>query len=225
MFAAAPIKRMSILERRPGDTQEFFLRHWHQVHGGMVSRLPHLFAYNQNHVLESFDSVLPGYPAAGFVEQLWRSTREMQMGYNSPVVGELVTDEVNYLGHGSNYAILTGMPLTSAPDGGKLIATVRHGGQVAFADAVADAAASLAGCKLFIRDDVIATIAKPNMLPVPPRAVDVFLHLHFADAASARQAAMQLTDFVNALQAGPLAAFGLHRVETRTIVTPQSGQA
>lgn len=217
LYAPAPIKRMSILEKRPCDGRDFFLHHWHTVHGGMVSRLPHLVAYNQNHVVEDFRTGLEGYPADGFVEQLWQSTAQMQAGYNSPVVAELIGDEPNYLGHGSNYAILTSMPLTADESGAKLVASLRHGGDVAWIEKIAARAAAL-DTRLTIRDDVIATIAKPNMLPVPPRPVDSFLHLHFADVAAARAAATALVEFAGTIATPARAAFGLHRVVTATIV-------
>lgn len=221
MYTIAPIKRMSILERRPGDDRAFFLRHWRDIHGGMVANLPYLFAYHQNHVLEDFDCGMPGYPADGFVEQLWRSTAQMQRGYNSPAVKVLIGDEPNYLGHGSNYAILAEGPLRHVPDGRKLIVSLRHGGQPELIDELAGRAASC--CGDMVRDDVIATIAKPNMLPVQPRPVDAFLHLYFADVASAQAAAKQLTQIAREIPFGAGAAFGLHRVATAVIIAAPAG--
>lgn len=218
LYLPAPIKRMSILEKRPGDSREFFLRHWHDIHGGMVSRLPHLVAYNQNHVLEDFLAGPEGFPADGFVEQLWRSTAQMQAGYNSAVVAELIGDEPNYLGHGSNYAILASAPLAGDESGAKLVASLRHGGDVRWLEDIASRAARLPGLTQFIRDDVIATIAKPNMLPVPPRPVDAFLHLHFESVDRARGAARSLVELSLAPGAPARSAFGLHRVRTSTIV-------
>lgn len=218
LYAPAPIKRMSILERRPGDTRDFFSRHWRTIHGGMVSRLPYLAAYNQNHVVEHFATGLEGYPADGFVEQLWRSTAEMQAGYNSPVVAELIGDEPNYLGHGSNYAILTSVPLQADESGTKLIASLLHGGDVTWIEKITARAADLNKLSQIIRDDVIATIAKPNMLPVPPRPADAFLHLHFTNIAATQAAAAALIGFAATLKTPARAAFGLHRVVTATIV-------
>jgi len=214
MYATAPIKRMSILERRPGDERAFYSRHWREIHGGMVSRMPFLYAYIQNHVMEELTPGRADFPADGIVEQLWRNTREMQRGYNSEVVAELIADEVNYLGHGSNYAILAQQKLREAPAGNKLVVALRHGGKVDLADALANKAAGL--CPDLLRDDVIATIAKPNFLPVPPRPVDMFLHLYCADADAAAQIGRELA-------AGPLpekAALGIWRVVTATIVAP-----
>lgn len=182
----------------------------------MVSRMPHLYAYIQNHVVEDF--AVGDFPANGIVEQLWRTTREMQRGYNSPMVRELIADEVNYLGHGSNYAILADGPLRNAPDGTKLVAALRHGGDAGLADAVADKAAEF--CAELVRDDVIATIAKPNFLPVPPRPVDMFLHLYGNDGPSASDMGHRLAEAVTALTFPNKAAFGLWRVATRIIVQP-----
>jgi len=220
IYRTAPIKRMSILERRPGDSRDFFSRHWHQVHGGMVSRMPHLYAYIQNHVVGDFPHNLPTFPCDGLVEQLWRSTGEMQRGYNSPVVTNLIADEVNYLGHGSNYAILASEALREAPEGSKLVLALRHGGEPALADTVANQAAAL-GASSLLRDDVIATIAKPNFLPVPPHPVDMFLHLHFADSQAAQKSGQRLVEAIAGFSFPGKAAFAVWRITTKPIVRPQ----
>ncbi len=216
MYPVAPIKRMSILERRPGDDRDYFSRHWHQIHGGMVSRMPFLYAYVQNHIVEEFSLPHPGFPGDGLVEQLWRNTAQMQRGYNSPVVRDLIADEVNYLGHGSNYAILASAPLQEALEGAKLVVALRHGGDVDLADAVMASADGDA----VLRDDVIATIAKPNFLPVPPHPADMFLHMWFADDEAASAAGRQIGQALAALPFNPRAAIALWRVTTRTIVKP-----
>lgn len=218
VYPIAPIKRMSILERRPGDDRALFLRHWHDVHGGMVSGMPHLYAYAQNHVVEDFPAEAPGIPADGIVEQLWRSTAEMQRGYNSPVVKELIADEVNYLGHGSNYAILAQAALREAPSGNKILIALRHGGNPELSDALAELASGV--CDDVLRDDVIATIAKVNFLPVPPRPVDMFLHLFCADAGSAGRTGRQIAESAGKLKFSSACGFGAWRIATRTVVAP-----
>ena len=219
IYPPAPIKRMSILERRPGDSRAYFSRHWHEVHGGMVSRMPHLYAYVQNHVVGEFAHDRPTFPCDGLVEQLWRSTAEMQRGYNSPVVADLISDEVNYLGHGSNYAILASEALREAPEGCKLVLALRHGGDPSLGDALAGQALAL-GPSSLLRDDVIATIAKPNFLPVPPHPVDMFLHLHFADPQAAQNAGERLVKEIAGYSFPGKAAFALWQVTTKTIVRP-----
>jgi hypothetical protein len=140
----------------------------------------------------------------------------MQKGYNSPAVKDLIADEPNYLGHGSNYAVLAQAPLRHVPEGRKLMVSLRHGGVADYIDRVADQAAAL--CDDILRDDVIATIAKPNYLPAQPRPVDAFLHMVFADAAAAQAAAGALAASIRALPRADHAACGLHRVATRIIV-------
>lgn len=213
-YLGMPIKRMSILEKRPQDDRAFFSKHWREIHGGMVSRLPFLASYIQNHIIEDFLHGQAGLPGDGFVEQLWRSTAEMQRGYNSPVVKDLISDEVNYLGHGSNYAILASEALRPAPDGSKLVIAIRHGGDVDVVDTVASGARTLAAH--MVRDDVIATIAKPNMLPVQPHPVDAFLHVYFDSAQKAASAAQYAARNLPDLNAK--AAIGIWRVRTETIV-------
>lgn len=221
IYPDAPIKRMSILERRPQDDRAFFSRHWRDVHGGMVSRLPHLYAYIQNHILEDIPHGHPVFPGDGLVEQLWRSTRQMQQGYNSPVVDELVSDEVNYLGHGSNYAILAAGPLREASNGSKLVVALRHGGDTELADAISDAAETL--CPDIARDDVIATIAKPNFLPTQPHPVDMFLHIYCRDPAEAVRTGSDLAKKVSSLPFREKAALSVWRVATATIISPDHG--
>lgn len=218
VYERAPIKRMSILERRPGDERAFFSQHWRDVHGGMVSELPFLHAYYQNHVAQDFPCNGFSIPGDGIVEQLWRTTEEMQRGYNSPVVAGLIADEVNYLGHGSNYAILAQQPLRHAPAGNKLVVALRHGGMVDLADRVALLAAD--HCDEILRDDVIATIAKPNFLPVPPRPVDMFLHLYCASPQEAGAAGQALAMAIAALDRPAQATCGVWRVTTHIVVAP-----
>jgi hypothetical protein len=218
MYPLAPIKRMSILERRPGDDRAFFARHWSDIHGAMIAHMPFLHAYVQNHVVEDFPCHNTGFAADGIVEQLWCTTAQMQRGYNSAMVPGMIADEANYLGHGSNYAILASGPLREAADSRKVIVALRHGGDVDLADKVADKAAEI--CGDMIRDDVIATIAKANFLPVPPRAVDMFLHLHLRDPAQAADAGRRLAEILGAWPLRTTAAFGVWRVRTKTIVKP-----
>ena len=208
-----PLKRMAILERRKGDERTFFSCHWRDVHGGMVSRLPHLAGYIQNHIVEDFAHVHETIPGDGFVEQLWWGARDMQRGYNSSVAQELVEDEVNYLGHGSNYVILASEPLRRAEAGEKLIIAARHAGNVAVADHLESIARSFGHC---IRDDVIATIPKVNMLPAQPHPVDVLFHIYCPDPRAASQAGRELIAGLGELPVG--AAAGVWRVRTATII-------
>jgi hypothetical protein len=136
------------------------------------------------------------------------------------VVRELIADEPNYLGHGSNYAILAQEKLRHAPAGNKLVVAVRHGGVVDFAGAVAALAASHSNDLL--RDDVIATIAKPNFLPVPPHTVDMFLHIYCADEQAARAAGQALARGLSGLARGAQAAAGIWRVTTHVVVAEDS---
>lgn len=214
MLVTFPIKRMSILERRRQDDRAFFSRHWHEVHGGMVSRLPHLASYIQNHIVEEFPHEHGTFPGDGIVEQLWRSTADMQRGYNSAVVKDLVEDERNYLGHGSNYAILASEALRLAPDGSKVIIAIRHGGDVGLVDGILQMVPDQASHVL--RDDVIATIPKPNMLPVQPHPIDAFLHLYFAGPEAAAGAAAALVKSLPKMNAR--AAIAVWRVRTEKII-------
>ena len=141
----------------------------------------------------------------------------MQRGYSSPLVRELIMDEVNYLGHGSNYAILAQGPLRAAPRGNKLVVALRHGGDVDLADALVKTAGQL--CDDLVRDDVIATIAKSNFLPALPHPVDMFLHVYCADQPTANQVGHELVKSLIALPFNAVAAVEVWRVVTETIVS------
>ena len=141
----------------------------------------------------------------------------MQRGYSSPLVRELIMDEVNYLGHGSNYAILAQGPLRAAPRGNKLVVALRHGGDLDLADALVETAGQL--CDDLVRDDVIATIAKPNFLPASPHPVDMFLHVYCADPPTAHQVGHELVKSFIALPFNAGAAVEVWRVVTETIVS------
>jgi hypothetical protein len=85
------------------------------------------------------------------------------------------------------------------------------------ADQVAEEASSL--CPDLVRDDVIATIAKANFLPVPPHPADMFLHLYCSDPVAAQNAGRRLVDATAGRLSGT-AAFTVWRVATATIVRP-----
>ena len=215
------IKRMAILNRRGGDDRSFFQNHWLKVHGGLVAGLPYLRSYVQNHVQEDFveGGAPPAFKVDGLVEQVWNSDAEMQMGYrpDSDQVKAMLVDEPNYIGHGTNYAMLYSAPLYTAEDGSKLIVIVRHRGDTRIADDIFAHARAQAGCNRSIRDDVLAVIPKFNMKE-PPVPVDAFLHLYFDGPENARRAGQDQAAYAQKYANLPNIALGVVRVRTATII-------
>ena len=221
MSQEAKIKRMAILYRREGDDRKFFQNHWLKVHGGLVAGLPYLRSYVQNHVQEDFvdPGVAPTFKVDGLVEQLWNSAAEMQAGYrvDSDQIKAMLADEPNYIGHGTNYAMLYGAPLYTADDSSKLIVIIRHRGDVKIADEIFGHASALSGCSRAIRDDIVAVLPKFNMKE-PPVPVDAFLHLYFDGPDSARVAGRNLSAHAQQYGTAPHVAVGIVRVRTATII-------
>ena len=221
MTGTPKIKRMAILYRRAGDDRAFFQNHWRTVHAGLVAGLPFLRSYLQNHVLEDFveGSAPPAFNVDGLVEQLWNNAAEMQTGYrlDSAQVQAMLADDPNYIGHGTNYAMLYGAPSHPAESGEKLIVIVRHRGDTEVADAIFEQANALPDCVRALRDDVIAVLPKFNMKE-PPVAADAFLQLYFRDADAARRAGQALAAQAARFGERPHVAVGIVRVRTLTII-------
>jgi uncharacterized protein (TIGR02118 family) len=215
------IKRMAILHRREGDDRAFFQHHWLTVHGAVVAGLPHLRSYLQNHVLEDFvpRGSEPTFKVDGFVEHLWDNAAEMQEGFrpDSEQVKAMLADEPNYIGHGTNYAMLYNEPLYPATEGNKLISIIRHRGDIKIAAALEEKARALPGCTRVIRDDVVAIIPKFGM-EEPPVPVDCFLQIYFHDSEAASRAGNKLVNEGATTCKDPNAAIGLVRVRTETII-------
>lgn len=72
------IRRMSLITRKAGMSKEAFHRHWEEVHGPLVARLPGLIRYVQHH----FDGAeIPAYIRETGIEvdgiaELWFDTLE-----------------------------------------------------------------------------------------------------------------------------------------------------
>ena len=66
------IKVIATLHRKPGFSDEEFLRYWKEVHVPLVARLPNLIGYVINPLLETMDASRP-YDG---VAELWFESRE-----------------------------------------------------------------------------------------------------------------------------------------------------
>jgi uncharacterized protein (TIGR02118 family) len=199
-------KRMSILVRRPQDDRATFAEGWRK-HADLISDLPGVRAYQQNHVVEDFTSV-SARPLAidGIVELRFDSPDAMAQAFQSPAAKAMAADEPNFLGHGSGYALTTDGPLRPVDGGAKLI--VALSGSSDPAAALAGDLAKLEGLVDVTRDDVSELIAKPGM--APPQPADLFFHLSFDTAQSASAAGRDLA-------ARPLPGVMLDVVRVRTV--------
>lgn len=166
-------KRMSVLVRLPGQTREQFSLAWER-HAEPVKKLPGIRGYIQNHVEEGPNSQSP-IKADGFVELLWDSPEDMSVAFASSAARLMAEDEINFLGHGSGYAIRTAAPLQDSR--GKLIFAVAANNAPDSLQRLQAELSSLSSALSVIRDDVVSLIPKPRMGKAQP--VAAFFHVHF----------------------------------------------
>ena len=215
------IKRMSILVRRPQDDRAIFSEYWQGIHGGLVRNLPGIRCYIQNHIQEDFKSPLeaPGvYAADGFVELYFDDDKTMVQAFSSEGAKALLTDEPNFLGHGTTYVIGGDHkpidPITDA----KLV-LVAGSGEIGRSlpglEALATALPDIRNCER----NYVGTIIPKQTMAKGPQPVKAFLHLRFAEREAARQAArsIALSDEAMLRHEG-LIFLGVHRVEERRVV-------
>lgn len=202
-------KRMSILVRRSGDDRATFAEGWRR-HAALISDLPGVRAYQQNHVVEDFASA-SARPLAidGIVELRFDTPAAMAAAFWSPAAKAMAADEPNFLGHGSGYALATDGPLKAVTDGARLIVAL-SGEPEALARWQTELAQS-PGLVDLTRDEVSALIAKPGM--APPQPVELFFHLVFGSAQEASTAGRAL-----AALTVPGTTLDIVRVSTLTIV-------
>jgi uncharacterized protein (TIGR02118 family) len=84
---------MTLLRRKPGATSKEFQRHWRDIHGALVVKLPHIQRYVQNFVLES----IPKSEIEGIVELTFANKQDFAEAFASPGGKALPPDEVNFL--------------------------------------------------------------------------------------------------------------------------------
>jgi len=104
------IQRLSCLQRRPDRTREEFSRHWREVHGPLVARVPGLVRYCQNHVVDASQMVRHargGAEVDGFAQLWFADAAAMRQSSSSPEYLAAFGDLVNFMGAMSHYAIET----------------------------------------------------------------------------------------------------------------------
>jgi hypothetical protein len=164
------------------------------VHGPLVAQLPAIGRYVQNHVLDEFSvaaSGLGSYDIDGFVELYFADDPAMRGAFSGPGAQPIWTDEPNFLGHSTAYAI-TGdrYPDLSMTDS-KLV--VVASGSRAGVDWLGDKLRMLENVEAIERNDVAEVIARTTMARGPQPA-GAFFHCRFTGVDAAREAGRRLAE-------------------------------
>jgi uncharacterized protein (TIGR02118 family) len=98
--AATPVRNLTLLRRKPGISVEEFQHHWLEVHGPLVSALPGVRRYAQNHVTAS--ATRAGYPTVelgidGIVEFVFESAESMREAFDSEAGRRAMADAPNFI--------------------------------------------------------------------------------------------------------------------------------
>ena len=98
------LKQLSIFRRREDLSQEAFRDYWRNRHPEVVTRLPGIRRYVQNHVT----AVLRGDPGWDGIAEVWFDDIErMRANAGSPVLADIRADEANFIAAGSMVSIVT----------------------------------------------------------------------------------------------------------------------
>ena len=98
------LKQLSIFRRREDLSQEAFRDYWRNRHPEVVTRLPGIRRYVQNHVT----AVLRGDQGWDGVAEVWFDDIEiMRANAGSPVLADVRADEANFIAAGSMVSIVT----------------------------------------------------------------------------------------------------------------------
>ena len=98
------LKQLSIFRRREDLSQEVFRDYWRNRHPEVVTRLPGIRRYVQNHVT----GVLRGEPAWDGIAEVWFDDIEsMRANVGSQALDDIRADEANFIAAGSMVSIVT----------------------------------------------------------------------------------------------------------------------
>ena len=205
-------KRMSILLRRAEETRDAFARKWER-HGKLVSQLPLIQSYLQNHVVEEFTPGI-GPDADGIVELRFNCPEDMTSAFSAPGAIAVKEDEPSFLGHGTGYALGNDSPSFASPQGAKLVVAIARSDEQLIETMLGHAASSR-GFRAACRDDVKTILGRPEMKR-GPQEVATFLHLLFENAATASDAGRDLASSAEGTDVA-----SVFRVRTVTVI-PQA---
>ena len=98
------LKQLSIFRRREDLSQEAFRHYWRNSHPEVVTRLPGIRRYVQNHMT----AVLRGNPGWDGIAEVWFDDIEsMRANVGSRVLADIRADEANFIAAGSMVSIVT----------------------------------------------------------------------------------------------------------------------
>ena len=98
------LKQLSIFRRREDLSQEAFRDYWRNRHPEVVTRLPGIRRYVQNHVT----AVLRGDPVWDGIAEVWFDDIEsMRANVGSQVLADIRADEANFIAADSMVSIVT----------------------------------------------------------------------------------------------------------------------
>lgn len=104
------ILRLSSLQRRHGIPHDQFSRHWREIHGPLVQKVPGLLHYRQNHIAESSQMVRHSRGPTevdGFAQLWFADTAAMKEASSSPEYRVAFADLPEFTGAMSQYAVET----------------------------------------------------------------------------------------------------------------------
>jgi len=186
------IKRMTMLARREDRSLDAFRRHWLHEHVKIVTRMPHLHGYIQNHVVDRLiaDIGEPHFDIDGIPELWFVDEAAKNAALQSPAARELPVDETNFVRGITIFAIDEHVVRAGAGGGAKVMAVGRSGsapGPAKATPAWAKSLADLPGATRAVINTVVTADHRPGVWhePVPP---DALVELRFADEGSARRA-------------------------------------
>lgn len=100
------IKRITILTRKDGMSDEEFGRRWHQQHADMVRKLPGVCGYTQNKVIPQGATAPGGGQRVDAFAEIWFDSADaMAKALASPQWAAIVADAHEFLGAMAGYSV------------------------------------------------------------------------------------------------------------------------
>lgn len=117
------IGAISLMRRRDDIDPARFRRHWLDIHGPLVCRLPRLRSYAQSHVVAALTPTARGMAIDGFAELAFDSVAARAAAYASAELAACDRDSPGFIGAVSRLVTdaTVVIPRPDAPDLGKLV--------------------------------------------------------------------------------------------------------
>lgn len=185
------IKRIGMFRRKVDLDRAAFSKHWATTHRRIVTTLPGMARYVQNHVYEPLDppfSSVQAYDIDGIAEMWWESEAAMNATMNEDARSRLMRDEANFIERITIF--LVEEERQSVNDGTvKVIVPMRSVvGREASAKAWRHALrAGLPHLRTSVEGRVLEVRTRPH-LPTEMVAPDCFMELRFETVQSAEAA-------------------------------------